>query len=76
MLLSEEAAPNKPAEHFSEGEDEEEEEEEEIPEGYDGPYKMVFVVNSELGMGVGKIAAQVPTTGNYHHKTCRSFAHF
>lgn len=23
------------------------------------PYKMVFVVNTELGMGVGKIAAQV-----------------
>lgn len=29
---------------------------------------MVFVVNSELGMGVGKIAAQVLTTGNYHYK--------
>jgi len=36
-----------------------EEEDEELPEDYDGPYKMVFVVNMELGMGVGKIAAQV-----------------
>ena len=34
-------------------------EEESLPEGYDGPYKMVFVVNTELKMGVGKIAAQV-----------------
>jgi len=46
-----------------EEEDEEEEEweegEEELPDSYDGPYKMVFVVNNELGMGVGKIAAQV-----------------
>ena len=45
-----------------EGEEEEEweeGEEEMIPDSYDGPYKMVFVVNCELGMGVGKIAAQV-----------------
>lgn len=35
------------------------EDDEELPEGYDGPYKMVFVVNMELGMGIGKIAAQV-----------------
>lgn len=35
------------------------EEDEDLPEDYDGPYKMVFVVNMELGMGVGKIAAQV-----------------
>lgn len=34
-------------------------EDEELPENYDGPYKMVFVVNMDLGMGVGKIAAQV-----------------
>ncbi|KAK4023444.1 probable peptidyl-tRNA hydrolase 2 [Daphnia magna] len=38
---------------------EEDEEDDVVPEGYDGPYKMVFVVNMSLGMGVGKIAAQV-----------------
>lgn len=38
---------------------EENSDEEELPESYDGPYKMVFVVNMELGMGVGKISAQV-----------------
>jgi len=38
---------------------EEDDDEIELPEGYDGPYKMVFVINTELKMGVGKIAAQV-----------------
>lgn len=57
LLNLEEAATNDP--DFDDAQDDEEEEEEEVPEGYDGPYKMVFVVNSELGMGVGKVAAQV-----------------
>ena len=48
-----------PVGHPSEEETSDEEEEIELPEGYNGPYKMVFVVNSELKMGVGKIAAQV-----------------
>lgn len=41
------------------GQNNESSEDENLPEAYDGPYKMVFVVNTELGMGVGKIAAQV-----------------
>lgn len=36
------------------------EEEDDDDETY---YKMVFVVNTELGMGVGKVAAQVSTGG-------------
>ena len=50
---------NEECEEEGEEEEWEEGEEEMIPDAYDGPYKMVFVVNSELGMGVGKIAAQV-----------------
>jgi len=50
---------NEECEEEGEEEEWEEGEEEMIPDSYDGPYKMVFVVNSELGMGVGKIAAQV-----------------
>ena len=37
--------------------EEEDEDEEDFPEGLD-MYKMVLVVNSQLNMGVGKIAAQ------------------
>lgn len=44
---------------------EEDEEDDVVPEGYDGPYKMVFVVNMSLGMGVGKIAAQVILIHNF-----------
>ena len=38
-------------------EDEDDDSEEELPEGFDF-HKMVFVVNMELNMGVGKVAAQ------------------
>ena len=37
--------------------DDEEGEEEDFPEGLE-LYKMVFVVNADLGMGVGKVGAQ------------------
>ncbi|XP_057367622.1 probable peptidyl-tRNA hydrolase 2 [Daphnia carinata] len=48
-----------PQENMSDENCGEDEEDDVLPEAYDGPYKMVFVVNTELGMGVGKIAAQV-----------------
>lgn len=51
----------------SEENDEEDEEDDLLPEDYDGPYKMVFVVNTSLGMGVGKIAAQVSLRCNVMH---------
>ena len=39
-----------------------------------GEYKMVLVVRQDLGMGKGKIAAQV---GKQQHQTCCSFSpHF
>ncbi|XP_053382471.1 probable peptidyl-tRNA hydrolase 2 [Mercenaria mercenaria] len=46
-----------PLEDDLEFEDEEEDSEGDLPEGFD-LHKMVFVVNMELNMGVGKVAAQ------------------
>ena len=44
--------------YFQEDAEDSDESEDYIPDGVDF-YKMVFVVNAEFSMGVGKIAAQV-----------------